>query len=88
MIFYYILTNVNSISNTVEKGPVKNLIAKALTDRILQAARDGQKFKVVVLIPEVPGFSGNIKDETPLKTIMAAQVRTCLGSFLMYQHNN
>ena len=44
MIFYYILTNVNSISNTVEKGPVKNLIAKALTDRILQAARDGQKF--------------------------------------------
>ncbi|PAV14831.1 phospholipase D nuclease [Pyrrhoderma noxium] len=73
---YIYIENQFFISNTVEKGPVKNLIAKALTDRILQAARDGQKFKVVVLIPEVPGFSGNIKDETPLKTIMAAQYRT------------
>ena len=63
-----------SISNTVDKGPVKNLIAKALVERILSAARDGQKFKVVILIPEVPGFSGAIKDETSIKTIMAAQV--------------
>jgi phospholipase D1/2 len=30
----------------------------------------------VVVIPEVPAFSGNIKDETSLKTIMAAQYRT------------
>lgn len=31
---------------------------------------------VVVVIPEVPGFPGNIKDEGGLKTIMAAQYRT------------
>ena len=68
-----------SISNTVEKGPVKNLIAQALVSRILMAAKDGTKFKVVILIPEVPGFSGNIKDETAIKTIMAAQV-SCLSS--------
>lgn len=40
------------------------------------AARDGQKFKVVVVIPEVPGFAGNISDQTAIKTIMAAQYRT------------
>lgn len=39
------------------------------------AARDGVKFKVVVVIPEVPGFAGNIKDDQSLKIIMAAQVR-------------
>ena len=51
------------------------MVAKALVDRILGAAREGKKFKVVVLIPEVPGFAGDVKDETSIKTIMAAQVR-------------
>ena len=32
--------------------------------------------QVVVVIPEVPGFAGNIKDTSALKTIMAAQYRT------------
>ena len=32
--------------------------------------------QVVVVIPEVPGFSGDIKTEGGLKTIMAAQYRT------------
>ena len=34
-----------SISNTRESGPVKNQIAKALLERILEAAKDGKKFK-------------------------------------------
>ena len=40
------------------------------------AHKDGAKFKVVVLIPEVPGFSGDIKEVGSIKTIMAAQYRT------------
>lgn len=55
---------------------MKNQIANALVQRIIQAAKDGTKFKVVVVIPEVPGFAGNIKDESSVKTIMAAQYRT------------
>lgn len=64
-----------------------------MVTRIIQAAQDGQKFKVcfyarsdsmqdahpiqvVVVIPEVPGFAGNIRDESSVKTIMAAQYRT------------
>ncbi|KAI9454483.1 phospholipase D/nuclease [Lactarius psammicola] len=58
------------------RGPVKNQIAAALVERILSAARSGRKFKVVVVIPELPGFSGDVKSETPLKTIMAGQYRT------------
>ncbi|KAJ1303942.1 hypothetical protein OPQ81_008353 [Rhizoctonia solani] len=73
--FIYI-ENQFFISNTGNYGPVKNLIAKALVDRILDAAKNGQKFKVIVVIPEVPGFAGNIKDENGIKTIMAAQYRT------------
>ncbi|CUA74327.1 Phospholipase D p2 [Rhizoctonia solani] len=73
--FIYI-ENQFFISNTGNYGPVKNLIAKALVDRILNAANSGQKFKVIVVIPEVPGFAGNIKDENGIKTIMGAQYRT------------
>lgn len=65
-----------SISNTKVEGPVKNLIASALVERIVRAGKEGKKFLVVVVIPEVPGFPGNIKDDNSLKTIMAAQYRT------------
>ncbi|KAL4066624.1 hypothetical protein J3A83DRAFT_4098363 [Scleroderma citrinum] len=73
--FIYI-ENQFFISTTQTEGPVKNQIARALVERIIQAARSGQKFKVVVVIPELPGFAGDVKDETALKTIMAAQYRT------------
>lgn len=39
----------NSISNTEEKGPVVNKIAKALLERVLSAARAGEKFRVCAL---------------------------------------
>ncbi|CAE6399900.1 unnamed protein product [Rhizoctonia solani] len=73
--FIYI-ENQFFISNTGTNGPVKNQIAKALVDRIVEAANSGKKFKVIVVIPEVPGFAGNIKNDNGLKTIMAAQYRT------------
>ncbi|EKM50988.1 uncharacterized protein PHACADRAFT_151417 [Phanerochaete carnosa HHB-10118-sp] len=73
--FIYI-ENQFFISSTTTKDPVKNQIANALVQRIVQAARDGQKFKVVVVIPEVPGFAGNIKDASSVQVIMAAQYRT------------
>ena len=64
------------ISNTQDDGPVKNQIAKALVERIVRAGQEGTKFRVVVVIPEVPGFAGNIKDASSVQTIMAAQYRT------------
>ncbi|KAF7332538.1 Phospholipase [Mycena kentingensis (nom. inval.)] len=73
--FIYI-ENQFFISSTNDKDQVKNQIAAALVERIVRAAKGSQKFQVIVMIPEVPGFSGNIKDEGGLKTIMAAQYRT------------
>ncbi|KAF8758613.1 Phospholipase d [Rhizoctonia solani] len=73
---HFIIENQFFISNTGNVGPVKNQIAKALVERIIEAANSGKKFKVIVIIPEVPGFAGNIKNENGLKTIMAAQYRT------------
>lgn len=53
-----------------------NQIGRALVDRILRAAREGKKFKIVVAIPEVPGFAGDVKTDNSIKTIMGAQYRS------------
>ncbi|KAG8946540.1 hypothetical protein FRC04_011598 [Tulasnella sp. 424] len=73
--FIYI-ENQFFLSNAADGGPVVNKIAKALVERILTAAREGQKFKVIVVIPEVPGFSGDIEKEGSIQKIMAGQWRT------------
>lgn len=73
--FIYI-ENQFFITNTVEGGLVKNQIGKALVDRIVRAGQEGKKFKVVVAIPEVPGFGGDIKSENAIKIIMAGQYRS------------
>ncbi|KAL8853926.1 MAG: hypothetical protein Q9221_001234 [Calogaya cf. arnoldii] len=48
--------------------PVRNKIGAALVDRILRAARNGEKYKVIVIIPAVPGFAGDLKDDASLGT--------------------
>ncbi|CAL1702944.1 unnamed protein product [Somion occarium] len=73
--FVYI-ENQFFISSIDGKGAVKNTIAGALVERIIKARDAGQRFKVIIVIPEVPGFAGNLKDESSVKIIMAAQYRT------------
>ncbi|KAF7314957.1 Phospholipase [Mycena indigotica] len=73
---YIYIENQFFISATHDKDVVKNQVAAALVERIVRAAQYDHKFQVIVVIPEVPGFAGNIKTEGGLKTIMAAQYRT------------
>ncbi|KAJ8463937.1 hypothetical protein ONZ45_g17411 [Pleurotus djamor] len=64
------------ITATKPGGVVQNLIGEALVKRITRAAREGTRFKVIVCIPEVPGFAGDLKNESALKIIMAGQYRS------------
>ncbi|PVG02432.1 phospholipase D/nuclease [Serendipita vermifera] len=73
---YIYIENQFFISNTGNHGPVKNRIAQALVERILRAAREGKKFKVVVLFPEIPGIAGDISERNNLSIILAATWRT------------
>ncbi|KAG5341907.1 hypothetical protein C0989_007067 [Termitomyces sp. Mn162] len=74
--YFIYIENQFFISATQNGDQVTNRIAGALVDRITRAYNEGAKFKVIVCIPEVPGFSGDVKNEGSLKTIMAAQYRT------------
>ena len=48
--------------------PVKNKIGAAIVDRILRAARAGEKYKIIVIMPAIPGFAGDLKDDASLGT--------------------
>ena len=44
--------------------PVSNTIAQALVDRIILAHKNNQKFKIIVNMPLLPGFAGEIYEKS------------------------
>lgn len=66
--FVYI-ENQFFITATVDaQKPVKNKIGAAIVERILRAARAGAKFKMIVVIPAVPAFAGDLRLDASLGT--------------------
>jgi phospholipase D1/2 len=44
------------------------MIASAIVERIVRAARAGQKYKMIVMIPSVPAFAGDLRSDDSLAT--------------------
>lgn len=64
------------------QSPVHNLIGKAIVDACLSAHKEGRKFKVIIVIPCIPGFAGDLRDEAAAGTraIMDYQYKSiCRG---------
>ncbi|KAI4137927.1 MAG: hypothetical protein L6R39_007041 [Caloplaca ligustica] len=66
--FIYIENQFFITATSDAQKPVRNKIGAAIVDRILRAARAGERYKVVVVIPAVPGFAGDLKDDASLGT--------------------
>ncbi|KAE8150678.1 hypothetical protein BDV25DRAFT_153966 [Aspergillus avenaceus] len=66
--FVYIENQFFITATGDEQKPVKNKIGAAIVERILRAARAGEKYKIVVMIPSVPCFAGDLADDSTLGT--------------------
>ncbi|KAL3467784.1 hypothetical protein BJX64DRAFT_283253 [Aspergillus heterothallicus] len=66
--FVYIENQFFITATGDKQKPVKNKIGAAIVERILRAARAGQKYKIIVVIPTVPCFAGDLADEAALGT--------------------
>jgi phospholipase D1/2 len=66
--FVYIENQFFITATGNEQKPFKNQIGAAIVERVLRAARAGEKYKVIVVIPAIPGFAGDLKDESSLGT--------------------
>lgn len=66
--FVYIENQFFITATSDAQKPVGNKIGAAIVERILRAARAGQKYKIIVIIPSVPGFAGDLRDDSALGT--------------------
>ena len=66
--FVYIENQFFITATSDEQKPVKNKIGAAIVDRILRAARAEEKYKVIVVMPAVPAFAGDLREEASLGT--------------------
>ncbi|KAL4787967.1 hypothetical protein BJX76DRAFT_250369 [Aspergillus varians] len=66
--FIYIENQFFITATGDDQKPVKNKIGAAIVERVLRAARAGQKYKIVVVIPTVPCFAGDLADQSALGT--------------------
>ena len=66
--FVYIENQFFITATGDSQKPVRNTIGAAIVERILRAARAGQKYKIIVVIPSVPCFAGDLSDESTLGT--------------------
>ena len=66
--FIYIENQFFITASFDAQKPIKNKIGDAIVSRILKAARSGEKYKVIVLMPAIPAFAGDLKDDSSLGT--------------------
>ncbi|KAK4241995.1 hypothetical protein C8A03DRAFT_29889 [Achaetomium macrosporum] len=67
--------------------PIRNTVGKAIVEAVLRAAKEGRKFRVIVLIPAVPGFAGDLREDGAIGTraIMDYQYKSiCRGEHSIF----
>jgi phospholipase D1/2 len=66
--FVYIENQFFITATGNEQKPVKNQVGAAIVERIVRAARNGEKYKMMVMMPSVPAFAGDLQGDDALGT--------------------
>ena len=85
--FVYIENQFFITATGDQQTPVHNLIGKAIVDACLSADKEGRKFRVIILIPCIPGFAGDLRSDAAAGTraIMDYQYKSiCRGEESIY----
>ncbi|XP_014560613.1 hypothetical protein COCVIDRAFT_34248 [Bipolaris victoriae FI3] len=66
--FIYIENQFFITATGDQQKPIKNKVGAAIVERIVRAARNGERYKMIVMIPAVPAFAGDLKLDEALGT--------------------
>ncbi|KAK3680162.1 hypothetical protein LTR78_000539 [Recurvomyces mirabilis] len=66
--FVYIENQFFITATSDKQKPVQNRIGAAMVERVVRAARNNEQYHMIVNIPSVPGFAGDLKDDGSLGT--------------------
>lgn len=64
------------------QSPIHNVIGSAVVEACVRAGKEGRKFRVIILIPAIPGFAGDLRqvEATGTRAIMDYQYKSiCRG---------
>lgn len=66
--FVYIENQFFITATSDKQMPIKNKIGAAIVERIIRAARNGEKWKMIVIMPAIPAFAGDLRLDEALST--------------------
>ncbi|KAI5812635.1 hypothetical protein BZA77DRAFT_252923 [Pyronema omphalodes] len=66
--FVYMENQFFITATSDQQKPILNMVGRAIVDRIIRAYREGKRFRIIVVIPAIPGFAGDLKDSAALGT--------------------
>lgn len=71
----YETTYISEVTATGEdQKPILNTIGEAIVDACARAAKENRKFRVIVVIPAIPGFAGDLREDAAAGTRYAKGV--------------
>ncbi|CAH0001314.1 unnamed protein product [Clonostachys byssicola] len=71
-----------------QQYPIHNTIGRAMVDAVVRAAKENRKFKIIIVIPAIPGFAGDLRDNAAAGTraIMDYQYKSiCRGEHSIFE---
>ncbi|KAL1874951.1 hypothetical protein VTK73DRAFT_10320 [Phialemonium thermophilum] len=71
-----------------QQRPILNTIGRAIVDAVVRAGKEGRKFRVIIVIPAIPGFAGDLRSDAAVGTraIMDYQYRSiCRGEHSIFE---
>lgn len=70
-----------------QQSPVHNTIGRAIVEAAVRAGKEGRKFRIIIVIPAIPGFAGDLRDDAAIGTraIMDYQYKSiCRGEHSIF----
>ncbi|KAK3324376.1 hypothetical protein B0T19DRAFT_229252 [Cercophora scortea] len=86
--FVYIENQFFITATGDQQSPIHNTIGRAIVDAVVRASKEGRKFRVIIMIPAVPGFAGDLREDGALGTraIMDYQYKSiCRGEHSIFE---
>ncbi|PHH82313.1 hypothetical protein CDD83_3303 [Cordyceps sp. RAO-2017] len=71
-----------------QQAPIHNTIGRSIVDAVVRAGKEGRKFRVIIIIPAIPGFAGDLRENAASGTraIMDYQYKSiCRGEHSIFE---
>ncbi|KAI9688104.1 MAG: hypothetical protein M1822_001610 [Bathelium mastoideum] len=76
--FVYIENQFFITATGDKQAPIHNQVGSAIVEACVRAGKEGRKFRVIIVIPAIPGFAGDLRSEaaTGTRAIMDYQYKS------------